>query len=50
MGERTFGEGAVLKSIDLPDGAALMLTVAKYEGPDGKKIGSAHDSVVKLQE
>ena len=38
IGERTFGEGSVQKTIELPDGAALLLTVAKYEGPDGKKI------------
>jgi carboxyl-terminal processing protease len=38
VGERTFGEGSVQKTIDLPDGAALLLTVAKYSGPDGKKI------------
>ncbi|HUB29222.1 MAG TPA: S41 family peptidase [Terracidiphilus sp.] len=38
IGERTFGEGSVQKTIELPDGGALMLTVAKYEGPDGKKI------------
>jgi carboxyl-terminal processing protease len=38
VGERTFGEGSVQKTIDLPDGAALMLTIAKYQGPDGKKI------------
>jgi carboxyl-terminal processing protease len=38
VGERTFGEGSVQKTIDLPDGGALILTVAKYEGPDGKKI------------
>jgi carboxyl-terminal processing protease len=38
VGERTFGEGSVQKTIELPDGAALMLTVAKFEGPDGKKI------------
>jgi carboxyl-terminal processing protease len=38
VGERTFGEGTVQKTLDLPDGAALMLTVAKYEDPDGKKI------------
>ena len=38
VGERTFGEGSVQKTIDLPDGAALLLTVAKYEGPDGKKV------------
>lgn len=38
VGERTFGEGSVQKTINLPDGAALLLTVAKYQGPDGKKI------------
>ena len=38
VGERTFGEGSVQKTIDLPDGAALMLTVAKYQSPSGKKI------------
>jgi len=38
VGERTFGEGSVQRTINLPDGAALILTVAKYEGPDGKKI------------
>lgn len=38
VGEHTFGEGTVQKTIDLPDGAGLMLTVAKYEDPNGKKI------------
>lgn len=38
VGERTFGEGSLQKTMSLPDGAALMLTVAKYESPDGKKI------------
>lgn len=38
VGERTFGEGSVQKTIELPDGAALMLTVAKYQSPSGKKI------------
>ena len=38
VGERTFGEGSVQKTIEMPDGSALLLTVAKYEGPDGKKI------------
>ena len=38
IGERTFGEGSVQKTIELPDGAALLLTIAKYAGPDGKKI------------
>lgn len=38
VGEKTFGEGSVQKTIELPDGAALILTVAKYSAPDGKKI------------
>jgi carboxyl-terminal processing protease len=38
VGERTFGEGSVQKTFDLPDGAALILTVAKYESPSGSKI------------
>jgi carboxyl-terminal processing protease len=38
VGERTFGEGSVQKTIEIPDGSALLLTVAKYQGPDGKKI------------
>jgi len=38
VGERTFGEGSVQKTIELPDGSALLLTIAKFEGPDGKKI------------
>jgi carboxyl-terminal processing protease len=38
VGERTFGEGSVQKTIDLPDGAALILTIAKYQAPGGKKI------------
>jgi carboxyl-terminal processing protease len=38
IGDRTFGEGAVQKTFTLPDGAALLLTVAKYESPSGKKI------------
>ena len=38
VGDRTFGEGAEQKTFTLPDGSALMLTVAKYESPSGKKI------------
>lgn len=38
VGAQTFGEASVQKTIVLPDGAALLLTVAKYEGPNGKKI------------
>jgi carboxyl-terminal processing protease len=38
VGEKTFGEGSVQKVIDLPDGSALILSVAKYYAPDGKAI------------
>ena len=38
VGGATFGEASVQKTIDLPDGAALLLTIAKYKGPDGKII------------
>jgi carboxyl-terminal processing protease len=38
VGDRTFGEGAVQKTMELPDGSALILSVAKYAAPSGKKI------------
>lgn len=38
VGDRTFGDGAVQKTIELPDGSALILSVAKYSTPSGKKI------------
>ena len=38
VGERSFGDGSVQKTFDLPGGAALLLTVAKYQSPAGKKI------------
>jgi carboxyl-terminal processing protease len=38
VGERTFGEGSVQKTMELPGGGAIMLTVAKYASPSGKKI------------
>ncbi len=38
VGERTFGEGSFQKSIELPEGADLLLTVAKFESPSGNKI------------
>ena len=36
VGERTFGEGAQQKTFDLPDGGAVILSIAKYETPAGK--------------
>ena len=38
VGDKTFGDGSVQKLIDLPDGGALILSVAKYYSPQGKAI------------
>jgi carboxyl-terminal processing protease len=38
VGEKTFGDGSVQKTLDLPDGGALILSVAKYYSPGGKAI------------
>jgi len=38
VGGKTFGDGSVQKTIDLPDGGALILSVAKYYSPSGKAI------------
>lgn len=38
VGDKTFGEGSVQKLIEVPDGSALILSVAKYYTPNGKVI------------
>ena len=38
VGDKTFGEGSVTKLIEVPDGSALILSVAKYYTPAGKII------------
>jgi carboxyl-terminal processing protease len=38
VGDKTFGDGSVQKLIELPDGSALILSVAKYYSPQGKSI------------
>ena len=38
VGEKTFGEGSVQKVLDVPDGSALILSVAKYYTPKDKII------------
>jgi carboxyl-terminal processing protease len=38
VGEKTFGEGTQQKTFEMPDGSALILSVAKYESPLGKKL------------
>ncbi|MFY9561166.1 MAG: S41 family peptidase [Terriglobales bacterium] len=37
VGDKTFGDGSVQKLIEMPDGAALILSVAKYYSPGGNK-------------
>ena len=38
VGEKTFGDGSQQRTFELPDGAAIILSVAKYETPSGKKF------------
>jgi len=37
IGERTFGDAAMRKAITMDDGAAIILSVAKYYTPEGNK-------------
>lgn len=41
VGDKTFGDGSIQKTLDLPDGGALILSVAKYYSPSGKAIQDA---------
>jgi carboxyl-terminal processing protease len=38
VGDKTFGVGSVQKVIEIPDGSALILSIAKYYTPAGKAI------------
>ncbi|HEU5451748.1 MAG TPA: S41 family peptidase [Terriglobales bacterium] len=38
LGDKTFGVGSVQKVIEIPDGSALILSVAKYYSPNGDAI------------
>jgi len=38
VGDKTFGDGSVQKVIQLNDGSALILSIAKYYSPSGKAI------------
>ena len=38
VGDKTFGVGSIQKVIEIPDGSALILSVAKYYTPSGKAI------------
>jgi carboxyl-terminal processing protease len=41
VGSRTFGVGSIQKLIEIPDGSALILSIAKYYSPGGKAIQDA---------
>ena len=41
LGDKTYGEASIQKTIDLQDGGALILSVAKYYTPGGKAIEDA---------
>ena len=43
IGRRTFGKGLVQEQYDLPDGAAIRLTVARYYTPLGRSIQRPYD-------
>lgn len=38
VGEKTFGEGTEQKTFELSDGGAVILSIAKYASPSGKKF------------
>jgi carboxyl-terminal processing protease len=38
LGDKTFGDGSVQKLLEVPDGSALILSIAKYYTPQGKII------------
>jgi len=38
LGDKTFGIGSVQKLIEVPDGSAVILSIAKYYSPNGKAI------------
>ncbi|MGH2412322.1 MAG: S41 family peptidase, partial [Microcystaceae cyanobacterium] len=49
VGEKTFGKGLIQSLFELPDGAGLAVTVAKYETPNHKdihKLGIVPDYLV----
>jgi len=49
VGEKTFGKGLIQSLFDLSDGSGLVVTIAKYETPDGtdiNKLGILPDKIV----
>jgi len=52
VGEKTFGKGLIQSLFELPDGAGIAVTVAKYETPDHKdinKLGIVPNQIVSQE-
>ncbi len=45
IGRRSFGKGLVQEQLNLPDGSALRLTVARYYTPTGRSIQKSYEGV-----
>jgi len=43
VGRRSFGKGLVQEQLNLPDGSALRLTVARYHTPTGRNIQKSYE-------
>ena len=41
VGDKTFGDGSIQKTIEMRDSGALILSIAKYYSPSGKAIQDA---------
>lgn len=46
IGRRSFGKGLVQDQIDLPDGSAIRLTIARYYTPTGRCIQKPYDKSI----
>jgi carboxyl-terminal processing protease len=51
VGERTYGNAALRRSVPMEDGSAILLAVAKYHSPSGKAIqdGGVAPSVLTIE-
>lgn len=50
IGRRSFGKGLVQRQLDLMDGSALRLTIARYHTPTGRCIQKPYDSKIGFED